>query len=94
MNARTACRRRLDPNQSLIALMFAVLDLGLPPGERRAPFVLQEQQAARPGQFLSVFAAPPVLFLNLQVSLNAPSARRARSVTRVLPNAPSALKAR
>ena len=74
--------------------MFAVLDLGLPPAERRAPFVLQEQQAARPGQILRVFAAPLVLFLNLQVSLNAPSARRARSVTRVTPNAPSALKAR
>ena len=80
----------------MIALMFAVLDLGLPPAERRAPFVLQEQptQAARPCQILRVFAAPLVLFLNLQVSLNAPSARRARSVTRVTPNAPSALKAR
>jgi len=76
--------------------MFAVLDLGLPPGERRAPFVLQEQPtpAAKPCQFLRVFAAPPVLFLNLKVSLNAPSARRARSVTRVTPSAPSALKAR
>ena len=78
----------------MIVLMFAVLDLGLPPAERRAPFVLQEQQAARPSQILRVFAAPLVLFLNLQVSLNAPSARRARSVTRVTQNAPSALKAR
>ena len=40
----------------MIALMFAVLDLGLPPAERRAPFVLPVPSIPIPDRPLHLLA--------------------------------------